>query len=238
MSYGSSSSIILATKYGEEAIRLIKSAARSLTFVIYVTAALVVFTLLDLFGVLYSLQLYSEVQHDYIVSVIALILLGVLVPLIWRVLKARATLDSWQDVFERRSIQMAISMSMLHREKGEALKSIAEAVAELEPFRQHLALVGTSRFTDVSVSKVSFDGLVDESIVESDELKSLLRQYGAIAIAVRDVADAASVLEFRQRLKAYSDNTGRRVGIAVIVAGEITTEAERQAGDVLLVEKA
>ena len=233
-----SSSIILATKYGEQAIRLIKSAARSLTFVIYVTAALVVFTLLDLFGVLYSLQLYSEVQHDYIVSLIALVLLGVLVPLIWQVFKARATLDSWQDVFERRSMQMAISMLMSHRDKGEALKSIAESVAELEPLRQYLTLAGTSRFTDVSISKVSFDGLIDESIVESDGLRNLLRHYGTIAITVRDVADAATVLEFHQRLKAYSDITGRSVGIAVIVAGEITTEAERQAGNILLVEKA
>ena len=75
-------------------------------------------------------------------------------------------------------------------------------------------------------------------MVESDELRNLLRQYGAIAIAVREVVDAPTVLEFHQRLKAYSDSTGRSVGIAVIVAGEITTEAERQTGDILLVEKA
>lgn len=235
---GPSSSIILATKYGEQAIRLIKSAARSLTFVIYATAALVIFTLLDLFGALSLFQLYSEVQHDYIVSVIALVLLGLLVPLIWRVLKARATLDSWQDVFERRSIQMAISISMAHRDKGEALRSIAEAVAELAPLRQYLTSAGTSRFTDVSISGVPFDGLIDESNVESDELKSLLRQYGSIVIAIRDIADVSSVLEFRQRLKAYSDSTDRSIGIAVIVAGEITDDAERQAGDILIVEKA
>ena len=111
-------------------------------------------------------------------------------------------------------------------------------MAELEPLRQYLTLAGTSRFTDVSISKVSFDGLIDESIVESDGLRNLLRHYGTIAITVRDVADAATVLEFHQRLKAYSDITGRSVGIAVIVAGEITTEAERQAGNILLVEKA
>ena len=232
-----SSSTILATKYGEEAIRLIRSATRSLTYVIYVTAALVVFSLLDLFGVLYHFQLYSEIQHDYVISVIALILLGVLFPLVWRVLKARTALNSWQSMFERGSLQMGISMSMAHRDKGEALKAVAETVAELEPLRQHLATAGTSKFTDVSVSGVTFDGLVDESLVEDDELKRLLREYGAIALALSDVVDASSITEFRQRIKTYSTNTGRRVGIAVMVAREITSEARRDAGEVLLVEK-
>ncbi|MEO9294320.1 MAG: hypothetical protein ABI347_01825 [Nitrososphaera sp.] len=232
-----SSSIILATKYGEQAIRLIRSATRSLSYVIYVTGALVVIALMDIFGVLYRLQLYSELQHDYIISVIALVLLGVLVPLIWRVLKARAMLDSWQQVFARGSLQMAISISMASRNKGEALRAVAEAVAELEPLRQHLDLAGTLCFTDVSVSKVSFDVLVDESLVESDELKSLLRQYGAIAIALYDVADASNVLEFHKKLESYSESTGREIGIAVIVAGEITREAIEQAGDILLIEK-
>lgn len=234
----SSSSTVLATQYGEQAIRLIKSAARSLNYVIYVTAVLVIITLLDLFGVLYRFHLYSELQHDYIVSVIALVLLGVLVPLVWRVLKARTTLNSWQDVFERGSMKMAISMSLARREKGEALRAVAEAVAELEPLRRYLDTAGASKFTDVNLSKMPFDVLLDESMVELDDLKVLLREYGAIAIALYAVADASRVLEFRRQLTAYSENTGRTVGIAVIIAGEITRDAEKQAGNILLVEKA
>jgi uncharacterized membrane protein len=233
-----SSSIILATKYGEHGIRLISSAARSLTYVIYVTSALVVFSLLDLFGVLYRFQLYSEVQHDYIISVIALVLLGVLFPLAWQVVKAKRTLDSWQAVFERGSLQMGISMSMAHPDKGEALRAVTDAVAELEPLRQYLAIAGTSKFIDVSISGINFDGLIDESMVDSSELKSVLGQYGAIVIALRDVATPSSVADFRQQLKSYSDNTGRSVGLAVMVAGEISGEARRDAGEIILVEKA
>lgn len=219
-------------------MRLIHSATRSLTYVIYVTAALVIFALLDLFGVLYHFQLYSEVQHDYVISVIALILLGVLFPLVWRVLKARRALDSWQEIFERGSLQMGISMSMTRRDKGEAIKAVAETVAELEPLRQHLASVGVSRFTDVSVGGVMFDGIVDESLVEADELKGLLREHGAIALDLKDVVDFAGVTNFHERMKTYSNNTGRRIGMAVIVASEVTDEARKGAGEVLLVEKA
>ena len=233
-----SSSTILSTKYGKQAIRLIQSATRSLKYIIYVTAALVVFSLLDLFGVLYHLQLYSEIQHDYIISVIALVLLGVLFPLVWRVLKAKRALDSWQDVFERGSLQMGISMSMMHRDKGEGIKAVAEVVEELEPLRQHLAIVGTSKFTDVSAAGVTFDALVDESVVETDELKKLLREHGAVALALKDVADISSVTDFHQRMKTYSNKTGRKIGIAVMVAREIMDEARKGAGEVLLVEKA
>lgn len=238
----SSYSTILATRYGKEAVRLIRSATRSLTYVIYVTAALVVFSLLDLFGVLYRLQLYSEIQHDYIISVMALILLGVLFPLVWRVLKARMALDSWQGMFEQGSLRMGISMAMARRGKGEALVAVAETVEELEPLRQYLATAGTSKFTDAKVAGgIVFDGLVDEGMVENEELKRLLREYGAIVLAVTDVADASSVAEFRQRIKTYSASTGRSVGIAVMVAREVTGEAAaRQAagGEILLVEKA
>lgn len=233
-----SSSTILSTKYGKQAIRLIRSATHSLTYVIYVIAALVIFSLLDLFGVLYHFQLYSEIQHDYIVSVIALILLGVLFPLVWRVLKATRALDSWQDVFERGSLQMGIAMSMARRDKGEALKAVAETVAELEPLRQHLANAGTVKFTDVDIAGVTFDGLVDESLVETDELKRLLREHGAVALALKDIADLPSVTEFHERIEAYSNNTGRRIGIAVMVAREVTEGARKGAGKALLVEKA
>lgn len=233
-----SSSTILSTKYGKQAIRLIGSATRSMTYVIYVTAALVIFSLLDLFGVLYHFQLYSEIQHDYIISVIALVLLGVLFPLIWKVLKARRALDSWQDVFERGSLQMGIAMSMAHRDKGEGIKAVAETVAEMEPLRQHIANVGTSRFTDVSIAGVAFDALVDESLVETDDLKRLLREHGAIALVLKDVADMSSIRDFRRRIKTYSSNTGRRIGIAAIVASEITDEARKGAGEILLVQKA
>ncbi len=233
-----SSSIVLATKYGMAAIRLIHSATRSLIYVLYVVAALVVFSLLDLFGVLYHFRLYSEVQHDYVISVIALILLGVLVPLVWRVLKARTALNSWQDMFERGSLQLGISMSMVRRDKGEGIKAVAETVAELEPLREYLENVGTSKFTDVSVAGVTFGGLVDENMVETDELKRLLKEYGAVVLALSDVADMQSVTEFHQRLKKYSSNTGRGIGIAVMVAREVKDEARKGAGDVLLVEKA
>lgn len=241
------STALATTRYGKEAIRLIRSATRSLTYVIYVTAALVVFSLLDLFGVLYHLRLYSEAQHDYIVSVMALVLLGVLFPLAWRVLKARMALNSWQDVFERGSLRMGISMALARRDKGEALNAVAEAVEELEPLRRHLASASTSRFTDASAAvagegsgQVAFDALVDESMVETEELKRLMREYGAIVLALVDVADASGVAEFRRRLKTYSGSTGRRVGMAVMVAREVTDDARQSAaeGEILLVEKA
>jgi uncharacterized membrane protein len=233
----SSYSTVLATKYGGEALKLIRSATRSLTSVLYVVGALVIFSLLDLFGVLYHFRLYSEIQHDYIISIIALVLLGVLVPLIWRVLKAKNALDSWQDVFEGGSLRLGISMAMAHRDKGEALNAVAETVPELEPLRQHLATVGTSKFTDVQVAGVIFDGLVDERLVETEELKRLLREFGAVIVALMDIADISSVKEFNQNIRTYSDNMGQSVGMAVIVAKEITDEARQAAGKVLLVEK-
>lgn len=213
-----------------------------MNYVIYVVAALVVFSLLDLFGVLYQFRLYSEVQHDYIISIIALVLLGVLFPLVWRVIKARTALDSWQDIFEHGSLRWAISMAMARRDKGEALKAVAEAVPELEPLREYLASEGTSKFTDVSVAgTTTFDCLVDESLVETEELKRLLKEYGAIAVALTDVADASYIQEFSKRIKTYSNSTGRKVAIAVVVARAIKgRETHRAAGDsmLLLVEKA
>ena len=111
--------------------RLIHLAQKNLYIVIGLIAALVVLSILNIFGALDHFSTSSE-QVDKIVDLTLLaVLIVILMPFFLPLLRSRNVLDRWADMFERNTIMATMSISMTARTKEEAIFGLSQSIQEI-----------------------------------------------------------------------------------------------------------
>ncbi|HEY7569922.1 MAG TPA: hypothetical protein VH796_01010 [Nitrososphaeraceae archaeon] len=244
--YDLSSSTILTTRFGYESTRLIHLAQKNLYIVIGLIAALVVLSILNIFGVLEYFSTSSE-QIDKIVDVILLlVLIVVLAPLVLLLLRSRGVLDRWTDMFERNTIMAALSITMTTRTKEETILGLSKSIQEIgQPLQEYIDSKKTSlnEFFNVSIhgaNDLIFDVLLDSDHVlnevgssVSNNLKRVLNEYGAIITKIVDGDINKTVVEsFANSLVKYSSITKHSIGIGLAIGDAITNDAREYASKI------
>ena len=244
--YDLSSSTILTTRFGYESTRLIHLAQKNLYVVIGLIAALVVLSILNILGALDYFSTSSE-QVDKIVDLTLLVvLIAVLMPLVLLLLRSRNVLDRWTDMFERNTIIATMSITMAARTKEEAILGLSQSIQEIsKPLQEYIDSRKTSlnEFLDVSIHNANnliFDVLLDSdhvlndgSISASNNLKNVLKKYGAIIIKIVDGdIDRNLVRLFIDSLLKYNSFTKHPIGMGLVIGDNLTEDAREYANKI------
>jgi hypothetical protein len=189
-SYGTST--ILTSKFGYASAKVIHSVEKNLYIVLAVILSIAVLSILNILGILN--YLYAE-NVDYFVDVfLSIVLIIVVIPLVFLILKSRRVLDKWNDMFERNTISTSINISMTNRTNKDALHSLVYSVDEIsEPLQSYIESKKSdlSEFLDVTLDDgLKFNVLLDRNNVIADgsqishNLAQTLRDYGSIVIKI------------------------------------------------------
>ena len=244
--YDLSSSTILTTRFGYESTRLIHLAQKNLYVVIGLIAALVVLSILNILGALDYFSTSSE-QVDKIVDLTLLVvLIAVLMPLVLLLLRSRNVLDRWTDMFERNTIIATMSITMAARTKEEAILGLSQSIQEIsKPLQEYIDSRKTSlnEFLEVSIhndNNLIFDVLLDSDHVLNDgsssasnNLKNVLKEYGAIIIKIVDGdIDRNLVESFTDSLLKYNSVTKHPIGMGLVIGDSLTDDAREYANKI------
>lgn len=97
------------------------------------------------------------------------ILILVVAPLVFFIIKSKKGLDNWNDMFERNTISTSMNMTMANRSTEEALKALAYSVEEIgEPLQAYIdsKKSNLSEFLNTGMeTNLKFDVLVDANQV-------------------------------------------------------------------------
>lgn len=248
--YDISSSTILTSRFGYESTRLIHFVQKNLYIVIGLIAALVVLSILNILGALNYFSTSSE-QVDRIVDIVLLlVLIVVLAPLALLFLRSRNVLDRWVDMFERNTIMATMSITMKARTKEEAILALSQSIEEISnPLQEYIDSKKTSlnEFFNVYVHNVNnlvFDVLLDSDHVLNDgsnvsnNLKTVLKEYGAIIIKIVDGdMDKNLVESFADCLIKYNLVTSQPVGMGLVIGDSLTVDAREYANKMIFHRK-
>ena len=179
------------------------------------------------------------------IVIFSIFLLIIILYLLNTLLKSKKILSSWADIFERNSIKTGINIVMTNKSKEEAIRAVAETVAQIgEPLRNYISSKeNLKNFLDVNVKNnnnnddIFFDVLIDQDHVKdetsyssstnnSSNLKQSLLEYGAIVInVVEGNVNNEIVRSFYNSLSKYVSLTKNRVGLALIIGDSISEDA-------------
>jgi hypothetical protein len=246
-----SSSTILTSRFGYESTRLIHLAQKNLYTIIGLIGALVVLSILNIFGALNYFSTSGE-QVDKIVDIILLlVLIAVLVPLTLLLLRSRNVLDSWTDMFERNTIATGMTLAMNKRSKEEAIRALVQSVHEIgQPLEEYIASRKSDfgEFCHISIggegnTRITYDILIDSSHVltygdvdesKSSKLKKVLEDYGAVIMKIVDSNVDKNIVEsFIDSLARYVSISKNQVGLSIIIGEEISPEAKESANNLI-----
>jgi hypothetical protein len=240
--YDLSSSTILTTRFGYESTRLIHLAQKNLYIVIGLIAAIVVLSILNILGALDYFSTSSE-QVDKIVDLTLLVvLIVVLIPLVLLLLRSRNVLDRWTDMFERNTIMATMSISMTARTREEAIFGLSQSIREIsKPLQEYIDSKRTTlnEFFNVSIRDANdlvFDVLLDSDHVlndgssSSNNLKKVLKEYGAIIVKIIDGDIRKNLVEsFANSLIKYNSVTGHQLGMGLVIGDSLTDDVREYA---------
>ena len=239
-------STLLTARFGYTAARLIHSVEKNLYIVMIVILAIAAISILNILGILD--YLYSE-DVDYFVDLILSILLIVVVaPLVFLIVKSRRVLDNWNSMFETNTLSTSLNIVMANRSKAEVLKGLTYSVAQIaEPLQTYIESKKSdlSEFLDVNVdgNNLKFDILLDANQVVDDNstisnLKDIVRNYGSVVVKIIDgTIDRNAVESFVNSLLKYVSLTKNDIGLGLIIGEEIATDAQLFANKTLHVNR-
>ena len=180
------SSMILTSRFGYASTKLIHSVEKNLYIVLAVIVSIATLSTLNTLGILN--YLHPENMDYFVDLTLSFVLIIVVVPLVFLIVKSKNVLDKWNDMFEKNTISTSMNIVMEDRTKGEALKALAFSVGEIsEPLQAYIESKksGLSEFYDVNVNvDLKFDILLDANHVLNDgstisnNLKQILQYYG------------------------------------------------------------
>ena len=240
----------MTTRFGYESTRLIHLAQKNLYVVIGLIAALVVLSILNILGALDYLSTSNE-QVDKIVDLTLLVvLIVVLIPLVLLLLRSRNVLERWTDMFERNTIMVTMNITMAARTKEEAILGLSQSIQEIsKPLQDYIDSSKTSlnEFLNVSIHDANdlvFDVLLDSDHVSNDgsgssnNLKNLLKKYGAIIVKIVDGDIDRHLVElFANSLIKYSSVTKHPIGIGLVIGDSLTDDAREYASKISIHRK-
>ena len=134
---------------------------------------------------------------DYFVDLtLSIVLIVVVIPLVFLIVKSRRVLDNWNDMFEKNTITASMNITMKERTKLEALKALAFSVGEISaPLQAYLESKKSdlSEFFDVNIdAHLKFNILLDANHVInngstiSNDLKRTLNDFGPVVVRIID----------------------------------------------------
>jgi uncharacterized membrane protein len=229
------SSTILTSRFGYASAKLIHSVEKNLYIVLAVIVSIATLSILNTLGILN--YLHPE-NVDYFVDLtLSIVLIIVVVPLVFLIIKSKNVLDKWNDMFEKNTISTSMNIVMEDRTKGEALKALAFSVGEMsEPLHAYIESKKSdlSEFYDVNVNAdLKFNILLDANHVLNDgstisnSLKQILQDYGAAVVKIVDGAvDKNTVESFVNSLSTYASLTKTEIGLGLIIGEEIRREGQ------------
>jgi hypothetical protein len=232
--YDSEISTVLTSKFGYASAKVIHSVEKNLYIVLTVIVSIAVLSILNILGILN--YIYAE-NVDYFVDLfLSIVLIIVVVPLVFLILKSRRVLDKWNDMFERNTISASINISMTNRTSKDALLSLIYSVNEIsDPLQSYIESKKSdlSEFLDVTLDvglkfDVLLDGnnVIDDGSQISNNLVQTLRDYGAIVVKITDgVVDENVVKSFVDVLSRYTSATKNKIGLGLIIGEEISENA-------------
>jgi hypothetical protein len=229
------SSMILTSRFGYASAKLIHSVEKNLYIVLAVIVSIATLSILNTLGILNFLHPRNV---DYFVDLaLSIVLIIVVVPLVFLIIKSKKVLDKWNDMFEKNTISTSMNIVMEDRTKGEALKALAFSVGEIsEPLQAYIESKKSdlSEFYDLDVNAdLKFDILLDANDVLNDgstisnNLKQILQDYGAAVVKIVDGAiDKNTVESFVNSLSTYASLTKTEVGLGLIIGEEIRRDGQ------------
>jgi hypothetical protein len=169
-----------------------------------------------------------------------------MIPLVLLLLRSRNVLDRWTDMFERNTIMATLSITMTARTKEEAILGLSQSIQEIsKPLQEYLDSRKTSlnEFLDVSIhnnNNLIFDVLLDADHVLNDgsssasnNLKNVLKEYGAIIIKIVDGdIDGNLVRLFIDSLIKYNSVTKHPIGMGLVIGDSLTDDAREYANKI------
>ena len=241
-------STLLTSRFGYTSAKLIHSVEKNLYAVMIVILAIAAISILNILGILD--YLYSEDVDYFVDLVLAIVLIIVVAPLVFLIVKSRRILDKWNNMFETNTLSTSLNIVIVNRSKEEALKGLTYTVAQIaEPLQAYIESKKSdlSEFLDVNVvngNNLKFDILldanqvVDDNSLISNKLKEILRNYGSVAVKIIDnIIDKNNVELFVDSLLEYVSTTKNDIGLGLIIGEEIATDAQQFANKILFINR-
>lgn len=229
----------LITTYSQKAVSAIRSIERILYLLLSVLVAFALLVLIDTAAIKGYIQFLSDDEYDVVLSLIALIAIGIMIFLLRIILRTRRKLDNWAYVFEKNSIGSLISIGLSNLDKRALLFSIVENIGTIsEPIKEYIFANNDNIFSflDQKISdKTYFDILIDSEKIRSsgndreiEMIISKLNEYGSIIgkiISHPSTIQINEIKSFIQTVLEYSKSKNRFVGLALLVGNEVSNEA-------------
>ncbi|MGA8844311.1 MAG: hypothetical protein WB511_12070 [Nitrososphaeraceae archaeon] len=243
----SAPSTLLTARFGYTSARLIHSVEKNLYIVMIVILAIAAISILNILGILD--YLYSEDVDYFVDLILSIVLIVVVAPLVFLIVKSRRVLDNWNSMFETNTLSTSLNIVMANRSKAEVLKGLTYSVAQIaEPLQTYIESKKSdlSEFLDVNVNgnNLKFDilldanGVVDDNSTISNNLKDILRNYGSVVVKIIDgVIDKNTVESFVNSLLMYVSSTKNDIGLGLIIGEELATDAQPYANQALHVNR-
>lgn len=218
----SSSSIILAARFGSESLNVIRSVEKNLLLVIFILIPLVAFAILD------TLEVFKQINiHDIIIVILSIILTIVSISLYWFSRKSRYILHRWAKMFEESTISSLMNIYLKDKTKEEIIRSLSESIEQIYSLQEYIVKrpSNIAKFMDVKVNEdLIFDILIDkerilnENNMDANDLYKEIKRYGSIIVNVVDhTIDKPTVELFFNSLLKYISLSKNKIGLAMIV---------------------
>ncbi|MGA7007624.1 MAG: hypothetical protein WBY28_11165 [Nitrososphaeraceae archaeon] len=236
--YYPASSTILTSRFGYASAKLIHSVEKNLYVVLAVILSIATLSILNTLGILN--YLHPE-NVDYFVDLtLSIVLIVVVIPLVFLIVKSRRVLDNWNDMFEKNTITTSMNITMKERTELEALKALAFSVREIsEPLQAYLESKKSdlSEFFNVNTdAHLKFNILLDANHVlnnrstVSNDLIRTLQDFGPVVVRIIDGSiDKNTVQSFVNSLSTYASLTKTNIGLGLIIGEEIQRDAQDSA---------
>ena len=236
--YYPASSTILTSRFGYASAKLIHSVEKNLYVVLAVILSIATLSILNTLGILN--YLHPENVDYFVDLILSIVLIVVVIPLVFLIVKSRRVLDNWNDMFEKNTITTSMNITMKERTELEALKALAFSVREIsEPLQAYLESKKSdlSEFFNVNTdAHLKFNILLDANHVLdngstiSNDLIRTLQDFGPVVVRIIDGAiDKKAVQSFVNSLSNYASMTKTQIGLGLIIGEEIQRDAEGSA---------
>lgn len=229
----------LITAYSQKAVSTIRSIEHILYLLLSVLIGFALLVLIDTAAIKGYIQFLSDDEYDVVLSLIALIAIGIMIFLLRIILRTRRKLDNWAYVFEKNSIGSLISIGLSNLNKRSLLFSIIENIGTIsEPIKKYIFANNDNiyAFFDQKISdKIHFDILIDSEKIrsggsdnENELVISKLNEYGSIIGKIIPHPSTIHINEIKSFIQAvleYSKSKNRFVGLALLAGNEVSSEA-------------
>jgi hypothetical protein len=235
------SSTILTSRFGYASAKLIHTVEKNLYIVLAVILSIASLSLLNTLGILN--HLYSENVDYFVDIVLSIVLIAVVAPLVYLIVKSRRVLDNWNDMFERNTISTSLNIAMTSRSGEDVLRALSYSIEEIaEPLQGYIESKKSdlSEFLGININgNLEFDILLESNRVIKDgsiisnALDEVLRVYGSVVVKIiNGIIDQNAVESFVYSLSTYTSLTKNQIGLSLILGEEITRDARQYANKV------